>query len=453
MDTTLAEKDSRPLRVKKTANSSITDIGGPTVILSPTRFCTRFLPNVALALAVGIVIGVPSAADARTWTDNSGKFTVEADYAGQRDGLILLTKQNGITVGVPINRLSKADADFVRSLAGGGPAPAGADPLASAQTAEATLRLIATEVDKGKLGIMWHALPKSYQADVNDLVHTFAGTMDRDIWNKGFAVGGKALNVLKTKKDFLLANAALKMAPVEGDAVGQNWEAFVDLLAILVNSELSDLDKLKTIDAGAFIDGTMNRFAEKAVTLAKSVAPQAGALPGGGRVPKITTLNDDGDTVTLQVEGPALPPGLAGGAASAFAGVGALAGAGAEGNVDAGAAVEDPGPQEVVVVRFEGRWLPEEMVDQWPAMIAAAKQAISGLSTEALAENKPQIMTVLAMVDGVLDQLLNAQTEEQFNEVIGGVMKMLGPMVGGPAAGPGGAADPFGAAAPGDDPF
>ena len=423
-------------------------------MLTPTLSRCRFNSTSSLILGLAFVVGFQSLSDARTWTDSSGKFRVEADYVGQKDGKVLLKKQNGITIGVPVNRLSKTDLDFLRSAASGGPAPTGANPLASVQSAEDTIRMIGAEVEKGNLGIMWHALPISYQADVNDLVHTFAGKMDRDIWNKGFGVAGKTLTVLKSKKDFILAQEALKSAPIETDAMSQNWDALVDLLAILVNSDISDLDKMKALDVGSFLNGPMKEFTTKAIAMSKSVSPQAASMISGS-VPKVTTLKDDGDTVTLKIEGPALPPGLSGASAASGGDVFADGAVGAD--VDVAVEVEDAGPREVVAVRVEGRWLPKEMVDGWPASIAAAKQAINGLSTDALAQNKQKILGGIAMVDGILDQLMNAQTADEFNRIVGDVMTMAGPMIGGPGGPPpggGGTDNPFGAAAPaGDDPF
>jgi hypothetical protein len=373
--------------------------------------------------------------------------------------LILLKKQNGVTIGVRPNRLSTVDLDFVRESSGGGPAGAvAADPLAGVETAEDTIRTIAAEVEKGNVAVMWYALPKSYQADVNGLVHAFAEKMDADVWNQGFAVASKTLNLLKTKKDFILSNPAVEQAPIDGNAVGDNWDAFVDVIAVLVNSEISDLDKMKTLDVGAFLNGPVKQFTEKTVAVAKTVSPDAKAAFGTAGEIKVSTVKDDGDTVTLKIEGaPSFLPVI--GDLAGPPGVGEAVGGDAFG--DDAPEVGAPGggePEEREMVRVEGRWVPKGLADQWPVLMAGAKEAINGIS---LAESKPQIMDLIAKIDGAGEQLKNAQTADDFNAAIGAAMGMFGPMVGSPEGGPpggappevGGGDDPFGAAPPGDAPF
>ena len=51
-------------------------------------------------------------AEQRTWTDNSGKFTVEAEFVTISDGNILLKTASGKTIRVPLERLSEADRRY-----------------------------------------------------------------------------------------------------------------------------------------------------------------------------------------------------------------------------------------------------------------------------------------------------------------------------------------------------
>jgi thiol-disulfide isomerase/thioredoxin len=64
-----------------------------------------------LCLLVLVVTGVWSAE--RTWTDESGKFSVTAEYVGVKSGMVLLRKANGKEVSVPLKKLSEADRGFV----------------------------------------------------------------------------------------------------------------------------------------------------------------------------------------------------------------------------------------------------------------------------------------------------------------------------------------------------
>lgn len=53
---------------------------------------------------------------AETWSDDSGKFEIEADFVGVTDQHVLLRKTSGVTIKVPINRLSVASLTLARKL-------------------------------------------------------------------------------------------------------------------------------------------------------------------------------------------------------------------------------------------------------------------------------------------------------------------------------------------------
>ncbi len=66
-------------------------------------------------LVASFAIGAVTLALARTWTDDSGTYQVEADFVGFKDGQVQLKKQDGLVVEVPLSRLSAADRRFVES--------------------------------------------------------------------------------------------------------------------------------------------------------------------------------------------------------------------------------------------------------------------------------------------------------------------------------------------------
>ena len=57
-----------------------------------------------------------AAAGSRTWTDSSGKFKIEASFAGQEGDSVLLTRTDGKTIKLPLAKLSKEDQDHVAGL-------------------------------------------------------------------------------------------------------------------------------------------------------------------------------------------------------------------------------------------------------------------------------------------------------------------------------------------------
>ena len=55
-------------------------------------------------------------AQQRTWTDNTGKFSVEAEFVETKQDSIVLKKANGSLITVPVVRLSETDRKYLQSL-------------------------------------------------------------------------------------------------------------------------------------------------------------------------------------------------------------------------------------------------------------------------------------------------------------------------------------------------
>ena len=49
----------------------------------------------------------------RTWRDSSGRFEIEATFAGFSAGKVVLQKKDGKRIAVPLERLSKEDQAYV----------------------------------------------------------------------------------------------------------------------------------------------------------------------------------------------------------------------------------------------------------------------------------------------------------------------------------------------------
>jgi hypothetical protein len=96
-------------------------------------------------------------------------------------------------------------------------------------------------------------------------------------------------------------------------------------------------------------------------------------------------------------------------------------------------------PQEQVFTKIEGRWVPMEMANGWAAQMAEATASLEAISPESVASQKPQMMGILTMIDGVLTQIAAAETQEQFDQSLQGAMMplmglmMMGQGLGAPA--------------------
>ena len=358
-----------------------------------------WLPGAGVLCSVAAILAaIADPAAAEVWKDGSGKFQVEAEFLGIRGTDVYLKKPSGMTIKVPLARLSAESQALARQLA----MPAAPATPAAADTPDAAARALQANMEAGNLRAVWDALPSSYQSDVNDLIHTFAANMDADVWRAGAGLVNKVIRVLKEKKEFLLKQPALAQSPVDATTMTENWDPLVGVLETIAASDLADLQKLKTLDVGVFLDGTGKKIAEQVAALAKTaddkklsltefpgVPVDAMPLAGIGSA-KFSTVKIEGDTATLRIE-----------------------------NADK---TED---QEVV--RVDGKWLPKKMVDQWSQQMQSAKTALTTQMPEALKKNKMQIVLPMQMILGVVDQLLATKTQAEFDQVIQQIMQTFAP--------------------------
>ena len=75
----------------------------------------------------------------RTWTDLSGRFTVQAKFDGLDDGKVRLRKADGTVVTVPAERLSEVDQEWLRRESGSQPRPARSDSIISGPSLQTEL--------------------------------------------------------------------------------------------------------------------------------------------------------------------------------------------------------------------------------------------------------------------------------------------------------------------------
>ena len=62
------------------------------------------------------VAGVTQATELRTWSDQTGKFKIEAEFVESKGDTVVLLRQDGKRIEVLLNRLSAADQAAVQTL-------------------------------------------------------------------------------------------------------------------------------------------------------------------------------------------------------------------------------------------------------------------------------------------------------------------------------------------------
>lgn len=269
-------------------------------------------------------------------------------------------------------------------------------------TPEGTVETVAKAIADKKPGIVWVALPPSYQQDITGFVRTFAEKMDKEVYDKTFVVLGKAIKVLKDKKDFILGHPMLQGGQVNMAEAKANWDSVVGLLETLTESEINSIDSLKTLNIGEYVATTGAKLMSQAADLSK-LTPEDEMGQGLDKLAKlkIEVLSSDGDNAKLRLT------------------------------------LADEPPEDVELVKVEGKWVPKDLADEWALGMEKLRE---GLDEMKMGERKAQMMMMLGGVEGAMDSLLAAKTQEEFNQAF---MQTMGQVMGA-LMGAGGDAPPFG---------
>jgi hypothetical protein len=265
--------------------------------------------------------------------------------------------------------------------------------VAIPSTPDGTVQTIASEVANDRPQVLWQALPASYQADIRDVIVAFADKLDADLWNRTFTVLGKIARVAKEKKEFILAtigetaNDEFKEQNLE--ELEQNWDKVVAIFDTIVNSDIKTVNGLRSLDPGKFLATTGSRLSTNIKDLAIVVSDEdiAEACEKFSQT-KVSAVSTEGDKATVSIEVPGQEK------------------------------------KTVELVRFEGKWLPAEMVANWDTGIAKVKESISQIDFKG--PSREMYLGVLGQFEQTLDQLLAANSQQEFDQAAAGLKATFG---------------------------
>ncbi|MBN2715389.1 MAG: hypothetical protein JXX14_06010, partial [Deltaproteobacteria bacterium] len=244
---------------------------------------------------------------------------------------------------------------------------------------QGTVVTVAKELDNKNPKIIWEALPETYRNDINDVVEQFANSMDAELWEKSIAVAQKLATVARDKKQFILASPMMKQQQgKKTDILVKNWNPFMGMIKILVESESLRLENLKKFDGKIFLSQTGRDLMLKAQDIDKS---SLGDAPKTFKDLKVETVVETERTASLQI-------------------------------------TFDGESQMLQMTRIEDRWVPKDLADNWQELMSDTKRKIDSLSSDEIAKQKPQIMMVLAAIDSGLDQLKMTKTQMDFDRTL-----------------------------------
>ncbi len=239
---------------------------------------------------------------------------------------------------------------------------------------------------------IFKALPASYRTDIDNLVAEAARRMDAEIWNESMALLKQAAGILKSKRDLLLANPMMASVPNKAD-VEKNWDTGVALLQELVNSEFTDIERLRKGNVEGLLSGDGAAIMTRITSLMENIesSAEAGRELAKLKSMRVSLISQDGDSAVVKVDAP------------------------------------DETPENVAMVRVEEVWIPRDMADSFKQGIAGARENLEQIdfSSEEGRQKKNMALMQMGAIKPMLDRLEAAQTQEDIQSVFGGLMMGL----------------------------
>jgi hypothetical protein len=259
---------------------------------------------------------------------------------------------------------------------------------------DGTVEAVAVALAGNQPEILWQALPPTYQRDITELTHGFAAKVDPAVWEAAFGVGRRTAGLLRDKKEIILSSSFLDNAGDERDEIASGWDSMVALLDAFFSSEVSKVDALKTMDWERYLATTGRDLMKLAAEKSRASGDDAfeREFTRKLKATKAEVVSRDGDSATVRIITP------------------------------------DEEPEEMEVVRVEGRWVPADMAEGWDQEVAEARAKLASITEEEVQQGSMQMMMLIGMADGVIAQLETAETAEEFEQAIQGI---LGPFLGG----------------------
>jgi hypothetical protein len=247
---------------------------------------------------------------------------------------------------------------------------------------DAAMETIAQELAAGNGGILWQAMPASYQADVAGIVQLAGTKVDAEVYDQGFGLLGRLAEVADKQKEFILNTQLAGPQPAEQVAkIEAAWPSIIGFVQTIAGSSIASVEGLQAFNGQAFFDTTVSDligYAEDLSELSGEENPlKLGAvklLESTDTTAKLEFTSHDGEVETEEF------------------------------------------------TKVENRWVPTEMATEWTTQMADTRGQLEAITPEEMAQNKPQIMGVITMMQGVLTQIEAAETQEQFDQALQGAM-------------------------------
>ena len=289
-------------------------------------------------------------------------------------------------------------------------APGKSTVATDASSPDEAVRRVLAGIREGKAGVMWDALPPSYQADLNQIVRDFAAKMDEEVWRRTFETLQRVVRVAREKESFLLDNPDIDMGRLDTRQLAANWPELMNLFGTLVNGELADLEKLRNFDGATFLKGTGTEFLMQLAALSakdpndpfkKRLTTQVrlAEVTGDRAIVEFIAANDQAAQFLL--------PSL-------------------------GAGESQRTTFQGVFLLVEGKWLPDTFAGPLKQAIDDGMQQVADLPPDAISQHRERMLKLLDEINTALDAIEEAKSTADFNKAFADAQVRLIELVAAP---------------------
>ena len=262
--------------------------------------------------------------------------------------------------------------------------PESVEPAALPQSPAERIQTTLRRIGAGDAVAVWEALPMSYQTEVVELVKQGGERLNPELHAATKALMAKSIGLLKDK-EIPLQTAVIETTGLPAEQVKAGWAPVVAVLELLVKSKLSEPDWWKKPDVAQLIRETGNPLVLELDRISKQAGSDAGILAELKTVTCVGEEIEEGYQVILR----------------------------------AGEKSETMIFQEV-----EGKWLPVDWVEQWPAWMAAARSRVAPSIEEPGAPGRQTLLaTQLRQLEEALDGLTDDQLAGQLGQFLEGIAR------------------------------
>ncbi len=297
----------------------------------------------------------------------------------------------GLAVGFAFTMVSCDSCKYTSSEKAGKP------PVEIPAEPDAAITTILRQFSKQNGGILWQAMPASYQTELTEIIQLVPSKVDDEFYDKIFSIVSQFVGILEDKQEFIFNNQMLMTYP-EDVKFQKAWPSFVGMIETLTSSQLGSIEGLRSFNGNEFFGNTVSkmlRYFDDVVVSAELEEFNNGQLTfvNFAKQAVVSVVESDGNRAKLKIT--------------------------------------IPNRQEIhEFIKVEGKWMPDGLNVNWLAFMANAKDYLAILTPEEMDKKQAELIPILEFFEIQLTQMEEAQTQEQFDGVLSGCISFLPMLLG-----------------------